>query len=360
VFEYSINPVFQEETMNVRKFIGVTAALAVLYLCAGSYASAGTFPPLPEGLAAMESDADVAVTKVDVVAWEAPANYFYSFAPVKGRIKTGYIFYPGAFVDPRAYAPPLHEIAKAGYLAVVVKMPDDTAFSGIDRATDVIAQFPKIKKWVIGGHSMGGVAASAYIRNNIDNNYTKKMVGLAIWATYLGNAEFDTINDATIKAVSIYGSNDGLASVGEIEAGKPYMPPKSEYIEIQGGNHTYFGWYDTSPAPLQPGDNPATITREEQQKQVIDATVAFLDKVSKLCPVIGVLGENDPDAAIIRQFRDTVLARSAWGRALTESYYASGSDMAAWLDRNAGMKSAARIMIKSLTPVLKKLVSAEP
>ena len=344
--------------MNVRKFIGVTAALAVLYLCAGSHASAATFPPLPEGRAAMEPDDNVTVTTVVVAAWEAPANYFYSFAPVKGRIKTGYIFYPGAFVDPRAYAPPLHEIAKAGYLAVVVKMPDDTAFSGIDRATDVIAQYPKIKKWVIGGHSMGGVAASAYIRNNIDNSYTRKMAGLAIWATYLGNADFDIINDAKIPAVSIYGSNDGLASVGEIEAGKPYMPPKSEYIEIQGGDHTYFGWYDTSPDPLQPGDNPATITRQEQQTQAIAATLDFLDKVSKLCPVIGALGENDPDIATVRQFRDTVLARSAWGRALTESYYARGSDMAAWLDRNPGMKSAARIMIKSLTPVLEKLVSA--
>jgi len=41
---------------------------------------------------------------------------------------------------------------------------------------------------------------------------------------------------------------------------------------MAGGNHAQFGWYGP-----QPGDGTAGISRAEQQAQIIDATVAFLD-----------------------------------------------------------------------------------
>jgi len=42
-------------------------------------------------------------------------------------------------------------------------------------------------------------------------------------------------------------------------------------VVIKGGNHAQFGWYGP-----QPGDGVATISREEQQAQIVEATVAFL------------------------------------------------------------------------------------
>jgi Alpha/beta hydrolase family len=45
---------------------------------------------------------------------------------------------------------------------------------------------------------------------------------------------------------------------------------------IQGGNHSQFGDYG-----LQPGDNEATITRADQQKQVVDATAQFLKELDQ-------------------------------------------------------------------------------
>jgi hypothetical protein len=45
-------------------------------------------------------------------------------------------------------------------------------------------------------------------------------------------------------------------------------------VPIKGGNHAQFGWYGA-----QEGDNPATISREEQQAQILTATLALLSKL---------------------------------------------------------------------------------
>ena len=56
---------------------------------------------------------------------------------------------------------------------------------------------------------------------------------------------------------------------------------------IEGGSHTRFGSYNTSPNPQQPSDIPADITREEQQAHILSATVGFLDGLQ------GKTGESD-------------------------------------------------------------------
>jgi hypothetical protein len=53
------------------------------------------------------------------------------------------------------------------------------------------------------------------------------------------------------------------------------LPPDATFIPIEGGNHEQMGWYTG-----QPNDPPATITREDQQAQVVEATVALLDGVA--------------------------------------------------------------------------------
>jgi hypothetical protein len=47
------------------------------------------------------------------------------------------------------------------------------------------------------------------------------------------------------------------------------------WVPIEGGNHAQFGYYGP-----QPGDSPATISREEQQAQAVDATVALLERMN--------------------------------------------------------------------------------
>ena len=59
----------------------------------------------PERATALESDARVTVTAADG---------YWSFTP-RTPARAGLIFFPGALVDPVAYAPLVHAIADAGY-----------------------------------------------------------------------------------------------------------------------------------------------------------------------------------------------------------------------------------------------------
>lgn len=225
-----------------------------------------SYPPLPEALDALESDAAVTVTQVVVPEWERDSNFYFAFEPENVEPTVGFIFYPGGLVDPISYAPPIHAIAAEGYLTVIVKMEDDLAVKGYKRADKLMSDYDEIETWVIGGHSLGGSFSCAYAKE-----FTDKVDGVVLWASW--PSETFRLDDTELKATSIYGTNDGHPE--SIEAGAEHLPADAEFVKIEGGNHTQFGWYDTSPNPTQAGDNPADITREEQQAQIIQATIDF-------------------------------------------------------------------------------------
>ena len=148
---------------------------------------------MPEALAALQSDAQVQVTET---------NGWYVFTPTAAKPTTGLIFYPGGKVDARAYAPQMHAIAQQGYLTVITPMPLYLAVFGINKADDVLKAFPDIQHWGIAGHSLGGSMAAQYISTST------KVQGLAFWASY---PALD-LSKLPIKAVSIYGTLDGVAN----------------------------------------------------------------------------------------------------------------------------------------------------
>jgi len=238
------------------------------------------YQPLQEALDAMQSDEAVTVTQAIVGEWPSPYNFYYTFEPNDITPTIGFIIYPGACVDPAAYAPAAHAIAAEGFLTVIVKMLEDLAILSTERASRIISDHPEIEEWIIGGHSLGGPSACDYIRKSGD-----VIDGVVLWASY--PSEGFRVDDKIIKALSVYGSNDGLTTLDEIATSRLHVPPYTQWVEIIGGNHTQFGWYDTSPYPVQPDDNPADITREEQQNIIIQATVNFLDHFT-LC-------SNDPE-----------------------------------------------------------------
>ena len=261
--------------------ITLVLLLSIILIGHGTVRAQESFPPLPEAEAALESDEDVTVSTVIVNEWPEGSNFYYTFEPTMPDTTIGFIIYPGAYVDPVSYAPFAHEIAREGFLTVIVKMINDIAFGpSVERASRVISDYPDIQKWAIGGHSMGGFGACSYTKE-----YTDNIDGVVLWAAY--PTEVARLDDKIIKAISIYGSNDGLATPEEIDDSREDLPPYTQFVAVEGGNHTQFGWYDTSPDPIQPGDNPADITREEQQDSIVQATVGFLDYFN-LCP-------RDPD-----------------------------------------------------------------
>ena len=349
--------------MNVRKIFCVTAAFAMLCFCAVTCVTAqDTFPPLPEALAAMKSSSAVKVSTITVDAWTAPDNYYYVFEPRRRQQNLGFIIYPGAYVDPQSYAPAAHEIAEAGYLTVIVKMPGDLAISGIPRAQDILAAYPDTVQWAIGGHSLGGVSAVGYVKD-----FPDKMKGVVLWAAY--GSGFFPIQDKDIAVTVISGTKDGLATPAKVQAGKPYLPDNTTYFPIEGGNHTNFGYYDTSPYPVQPGvnpgdppDNPADITRKQQQKIIVENTLALLDGISGrnpgLCPAVALLGEDDPGIAMLRQFRDTVLANSALGNKLIDSYYNNGPAVTEFFERNPALRKPAQAVLRLFLHAVQRVLAA--
>lgn len=190
-----------------------------------------------------------------------------TFAPVNAQPSTGFIFYPGGRVDDRAYAPILRQIAAQGYFVVVPSMPLNLAFFNTGAADQIIAQYPAIQYWAIGGHSLGGVAAASYAAKH------PAIAGIVFWASYPADA---ALKDMHIKVLSIYGSNDGLSTVDKIDASRALLPADSMFVEILGGNHGQFGSYGP-----QAGDNTASISPEGQWAQIADATSIFLASLSR-------------------------------------------------------------------------------
>jgi len=191
----------------------------------------------------------------------------YTFTPVDAAPVTGFIFYPGGRVDYRAYAPVLRMIAEKGYFVALVPAPLNLAFFDINAATPVLSRYPEIKHWVVGGHSLGGVAASIFAKDHL-----AQLDGLIFFASYPAD---DSLKDSGIKAFSIYGTRD-MAGMAKFDETKALLPFDTKYVVIEGGNHGQFGSYGP-----QAGDNEATISPEEQWEQITAATVEFLQGLDR-------------------------------------------------------------------------------
>lgn len=242
------------------KVIAAVTTAVLLVLVAGfvfwaSDASAAT----DTALQALNSDAQVNVSQ---------ENGWITFSPSEtSQPETGFIFYPGGKVDFHAYAPLLKMIAAKGYFVIVVPAPLNLAFFDVNAAARVEAAYPEITNWFVGGHSLGGVAASSYAGSH------KEIRGVVFWASYPAD---DALKVNNIPAVSIFGTKDGLATSDKLDASKALLLPDTQFIAIEGGNHAQFGSYGP-----QAGDNEATISPEEQWTQAANATVAFFTDVLK-------------------------------------------------------------------------------
>jgi hypothetical protein len=213
-------------------------------------------PAYPEALTALESDTSVLVEQ----------GQWLVFKPQTNDPSSGFIFYPGGHVQPQAYAPAARAIAEKGYLVVIAPMPVNLAVFAPNVADDIIAAYPEIECWVIGGHSLGGAMAARYASRNPEN-----IRGLILWASY--PASSDDLSSSDIAVASIYGSEDGLSDVDTVLGSRQLLPPDTTWVLIEGGNHAGFGYYGP-----QSGDNPRSITLEAQQDQIVTATLELLDK----------------------------------------------------------------------------------
>lgn len=213
--------------------------------------------PMPEALAAMQSDAQV----------EVITDGWITFQPQSTTPTQGLIFYPGGRVDARAYAPLARGLAEKGYLAVIVPMPLNLAVFSPGKAAEVISAYPEIESWAIAGHSLGGAMGANFAVNN-----PQAVQGLGLLAAY--PASNDDLSNQDLDVVSIYGTQDGLTTAEKIDASRSLLPADTKWAAIEGGNHAQFGWYGP-----QAGDKTAAISRQTQQQQIIAALVNLLEQM---------------------------------------------------------------------------------
>lgn len=170
-------------------------------------------------------------------------------------------FYPGARVEPVAYAPVLVPVAQAGYLVVLLKVPAGIALLGKERALEAKAAHPNLPL-VVGGHSLGGVAAAEVAAG--------ETLPLILLASY---PEVD-LSQERFPTLALYGKEDGLLSPEEAQAQAKRLPRGARVVFLEGLNHAGFGAYGA-----QTGDRPATRPREELWREIAREIVLFLESL---------------------------------------------------------------------------------
>lgn len=217
------------------------------------------YQPNETAVQAMQSDSQVYVFEEFGVATFYPAD--------NSRPEIGFIFYPGAKVDYRAYAPILKMIASYGYFVAMAPAPLNFAVFDVNAAARIEAQYPEIQNWFVGGHSLGGVAASSYAASHLD------IKGIVLLASTPAN---NLLRVNHMPTISVYGTNDGLISLSGYEESRALLPDNTTFVAIDGGNHAQFGSYG-----FQDGDNEGGISPEEQWMQTVTAIVEFIQSVSQ-------------------------------------------------------------------------------
>lgn len=179
------------------------------------------------------------------------------------------IFYPGGRVNPEAYFWFGEKMAERDYLVAVVDFPFNLGVLAPNRAR-AVHRFLLEEGWswegdpIIGGHSLGGAMSARFADNN-------PVGGLFLWAAYppswidLTNVEFPVL--------VLMAENDGLATTQDVEKGIAQLPVQTRVYLIQGGIHSFFGRYG-----LQRGDGEPEITREEQETQIFEVMIGFLNE----------------------------------------------------------------------------------
>ena len=181
------------------------------------------YPADESALAALESGdcVGVEITKDAVI-----------FAPEEPTV--GLVFYPGGKVEHTAYAPLMRELAEQGILCVLPEMPLRLAVLDVHAADEIPERYPEIKRWYIGGHSLGGSMAAACAEKHDDC-----FAGLVLLASY----STKDLTETGLRVLSVYGTEDGVLNLENYSEKRENLPEATVETVLDGGNHACFGSY---------------------------------------------------------------------------------------------------------------------
>lgn len=176
--------------------------------------------------------------------------------------EVGIILYPGAKVEKEAYAYYGSRLAEEGVFVAIPSLRLNLGIADIDAAETIIAAHPGIERWIVGGHSLGGSAASGFALEN-----ESRVEGVIFLASY----PISSMVESELRVLSISGEVDGLATQTDIEASRENVPDDAVFYEIVDGNHANFGMYGP-----QDGDNDSPLSAKEQLDETIGQILNWL------------------------------------------------------------------------------------
>lgn len=248
----------RQKKRKINKNIFKAVAVVVIIALVGSLAwLLNAYEPQDVARENLVSNSEVKVVEGDIT----------EFIPKDVVSNTGVIIYPGARIDVKAYAPLANRLAQNGYKVFAVDMPFNMAIFSSHKADKVIEENKDIENWIIVGHSLGGAMATNAISTN------NKIKGIVYLASYPSG---DKIKDSGAKVLSIWGSKDGVINFDNMIKSKEDLPKDTEYVEIEGGNHSAFGDYG-----LQKGDTKSIIPENKQLDITVESICNFIsDKIN--------------------------------------------------------------------------------
>ena len=123
--------------------------------------------------------------------------------------------------------------------------------------------------WVLAGHSRGGMLAGPYVHENAAG-----LAGLVLMGTT--HPRDFSLAGLSIPVMKIHGTRDGIASSDDMLRNRHLLPPATEWVGIEGGNHVQFGYYRH-----QLGDDSAEISRADQQRATEGAILRLLERMDR-------------------------------------------------------------------------------
>lgn len=244
-----------KKTYKINKFLKIIGiAVLIILIALSSLIKYKTYKPMNEALDAMKS-ANI-IEEENTIIFNPP-----------NESKANIVFYQGGLVKTESYAVLGKMLAEKGIRVFIPKMPLNLAIINTKAFDKIYDKYFDGKDWYIGGHSLGGASAAIYVSNNAE-----KVKGIFFLGSY--PSEQNDLKNINIKVLSINASNDEVINKEKYNSSKNLLPLDTNYIQIDGGNHSGYGYYG-----LQAGDGNSYITREEQHNIIVNEIIKMIDNI---------------------------------------------------------------------------------
>ncbi len=230
---------------GIRFFI----ALIVVFILFWLYVNYSTYPAEEKYLAKIKANEKLSIEE------NRESNLFVITPQKKNPEYPSLVFYPGGLVEPSAY------LYKMSHLAInlktnvfIIQPPFNASIFAINSADKVFEHYESVNQeklteiWV-GGHSLGGIAACRYAKNN-----PNKIHGVFLFGSYCDQ----NIKDHEFKIISIMGLEDNIIDWENYTNARQNLPPHAKIQEVEGLNHSDFGNYG-----IQDGDGKSQLNNQE-------------------------------------------------------------------------------------------------